>query len=231
MSSQIRPIIASFAPSVAAAPQVIPMSAAPNAEYLHLFPVPFVRRVWTENAELNSLLRLKILAHARQSRGEHKSNAGGWHSETGLLEFLEELREPLVRQMLALAEEATRQVLAEAGAAPLAVQWGFQAWANISRGGDSHAAHTHAGSTWSGVYYVDAGETEDLHSAHLEIIDPCLGRSNTFMPFALPSSVGIRPEPGLMVLFPSYVPHAVHVQKGSGTRISIAFNLRKEPFP
>ncbi len=207
------------------------MSAAPNAAYLHLFPVPFMRHVWAENTELNNQLRLKILARSRQSRGEQKSNAGGWHSETGLLEFLEELREPLVRQMITLADEATRRVLAEAGAPPMPAQWGFQAWANISRGGDSHAAHTHPGSTWSGVYYVDAGETEDRESAQLEIIDPCLGRTNTFMSFALPSSIGVRPEAGLMVLFPSYVPHAVHVQKGSGTRISIAFNLRKEPFP
>ena len=65
----------------------------------------------------------------------------------------------------------------------------------------------------------------------LEIIDPSLARSNTFFPFLLPSSVGIRPEAGLMILFPSYVAHSVHVQKGSGTRISVAFNVRKEPFP
>jgi uncharacterized protein (TIGR02466 family) len=207
------------------------MSAAPPAAYLHLFPVPFMRHVWTENVELNNLLRLKILACSRQSRGEKKSNAGGWHSQTGLLEFLEELREPLVKQMIALADEATRHVLAEAGSPPMSVQWGFQAWANVSRGGDSHAAHTHPGATWSGVYYVDAGETDARESAELEIMDPCLARTTTFLSFALPSSIGVRPEPGLMVLFPSYVPHAVHVQKGNGTRISIAFNLRKEPFP
>ncbi len=33
-----------------------------------------------------------------------------------------------------------------------------------------------------------------------------------------------------MVLFPSYVAHTVHAQR-SGTRLSIAFNVRKEPFP
>jgi hypothetical protein len=48
---------------------------------------------------------------------------------------------------------------------------------------------------------------------------------------ALPSSVTIHPRPGLMVLFPSYVPHMVFPHDGSGTRIPVAFNLRKEPFP
>ncbi len=207
------------------------MSTVQSASYSHLFPVPFMTHRWAGNSELNNDLRLKILAHSRQSRGENKSNAGGWHSETGQLEFLQEAREPLIRQMSELVEEATRRVLAEAGTPPLPITWTFQAWANISRGGDSHAAHTHPGATWSGVYYVDAGETGTGASAELELADPCLGRSNTFLPFLLPSSVGVRPEAGLMVLFPSYVPHAVQVQKGSGTRISIAFNFRKESFP
>jgi hypothetical protein len=34
-----------------------------------------------------------------------------------------------------------------------------------------------------------------------------------------------------MILFPSYVPHAVPPHRGAGTRISIAFNVRREPFP
>jgi hypothetical protein len=34
-----------------------------------------------------------------------------------------------------------------------------------------------------------------------------------------------------MVLFPSYVPHAVTPHQGARERISIAFNLRREPFP
>ncbi len=34
-----------------------------------------------------------------------------------------------------------------------------------------------------------------------------------------------------MVLFPSYLPHMVVVHQGKRPRISIAFNLRKEPYP
>ena len=32
-------------------------------------------------------------------------------------------------------------------------------------------------------------------------------------------------------VFPSYLPHMVYVHQGKRPRISIAFNLRKEPFP
>ena len=47
----------------------------------------------------------------------------------------------------------------------------------------------------------------------------------------LNSSYTVRPEPGLMVLFPSYMPHMVLPHQGGRERVSIAFNLRKEPYP
>ena len=200
--------------------------------YTRLFCVPFLTHDWTENEELNTELRLRILAYSRQSRGEKKSNVGGWHSETGQLEFLGDARLALIQQMHALTQEATSKVLAEAASPQVPIQFVLQAWANISRGGDSHASHTHPGATWSGVYYVDAGEsTNGDGGAPLELVDPCPGRTNTFLSFLLPTSVQVRPRAGLMVLFPGYLSHAVHAHKGSGTRISIAFNFRKEPFP
>jgi hypothetical protein len=39
------------------------------------------------------------------------------------------------------------------------------------------------------------------------------------------SAQTIRPKPGLMVLFPSFLLHAVRPYRGQGLRISIAFNL------
>jgi hypothetical protein len=53
----------------------------------------------------------------------------------------------------------------------------------------------------------------------------------SFLPNLLPSSVTLRPKPGMMVLFPSYLPHMVFPYQGGSQRISIAFNLRKEPYP
>ena len=201
------------------------------ATYVRLFSVPFLTHDWKENEQLNTELRLRILAHSRQSRGEQKSNVGGWHSETGQLEFLGDVRGVLIQQMHALTQEATTRVISETGSTSEPIQFVLQAWANISRGGDSHAPHTHPGATWSGVYYVDAGESANGESAPLELVDPCLGRTNTFLPFLLPSSVSVRPRAGLMVLFPGFLTHAVHAHKGGSARISIAFNFRKEPFP
>ena len=45
------------------------------------------------------------------------------------------------------------------------------------------------------------------------------------------TNILFKPDPGLMVLFPSYVPHVVLPHQGDRERISIAFNVRKDPFP
>ena len=37
----------------------------------------------------------------------------------------------------------------------------------------------------------------------------------------------VRPETGLFVFFPSWMPHSVKPYTGEGTRISIAFNLAR----
>ncbi len=65
----------------------------------------------------------------------------------------------------------------------------------------------------------------------IQLFDPDPARTNLFFPELLASSVTFKPEPGLMILFPSYVPHAVPPHGGDNPRISVAFNARREPFP
>jgi hypothetical protein len=82
------------------------------------------------------------------------------------------------------------------------------------------------------VYYVDHGASDPrAEGAALRLSDPCPPRTNLFFPELLTSDFQVYPVPGLMVLFPSYVPHAVAPHQGDRPRISIAFNGRKEPFP
>jgi hypothetical protein len=115
-----------------------------------------------------------------------------------------------------MIEEATRRLYAEFCRPPQPTSWIFSARANMNRRGDFNEVHTHPGATWSGVYYVDHGEYP--------------ARTNIFFPELSTSNVLFKPEPGLMILFPSYVPHAVPPHRGDRERISVAFNVRREPF-
>jgi uncharacterized protein (TIGR02466 family) len=202
------------------------------AAFLHLFPSPFMGFVWPDGAELNEELRARILEHASASEGALKTNVGGWHSETGQLEFCGAAGRRLVRHIYEMADEATRRTLAEQREPPRAMRWTLAAWANVNPSGGFNRMHTHPGSTWSGTYYVDTGAPADAEKGTpLNFFDPCQGRANTFLQPMVNSSYTIRPEPGLMVLFPSYMPHMVLPHQGERERISIAFNLRKEPYP
>ena len=102
------------------------------------------------------------------------------------------------------------------------------AWANISRNTNYHRLHNHPGSAWSGTYYVSVGTPAPAHplSGVLELLDP---RPFTEMVTTPGSPFGqravVRPEPGLMVLFPSWLYHFVNPFYGEGERISIAFNV------
>jgi uncharacterized protein (TIGR02466 family) len=135
-----------------------------------------------------------------------------------------------------MADEATRRTLAELpptrGMPRWTIRWVLHAWANANGPGDFTQYHAHPGSTWSGTYYVDPGAPGDVREGTpLHLFDPCPSRANTFLQPIVPNRQSVRPEAGMMVLFPGYVPHMVLPHQGERLRISIAFNLRKEPFP
>lgn len=207
------------------------MNELAEIKFTNLFATPLVAHVWSDASELNDELRPRILAYERENSGQQKTNVGGWHSETGQLEFCGDAGRRLIRHMYEMADEATRRVLAEYGQTARPMRWTLYAWVNINRAGDFNRVHTHPGATWSGTYYVDTGDPESEGGTPIQLIDPCQGRANTFLPQLAGTNALQRPEPGLMILFPSYVPHMVFAHRGSRPRISIAFNVRKEPFP
>ncbi|HVZ09241.1 TIGR02466 family protein [Rhodopila sp.] len=197
-----------------------------------LFASPVLEHVWADAAALNVALRERILAHARHDPGTQQTNIGGWHSAVGRLDFCGEAGMRLIEHMGAMTEEATRRLYAVHGGGRGSVSWALSAWANVSWKGHSNGVHTHPGATWSGVYYVDDGDcAPGADDTAIHLLDPNAARSNVFFPELSCQPVRFRPQPGLMILFPSYVPHHVPPHTGDRPRISIAFNVRKEPFP
>jgi hypothetical protein len=78
------------------------------------------------------------------------------------------------------------------------------------------------------VYYVDAGtnETDRSLSGVLEFLDPRSGVEAVTAPgdpYGEP--VRVRPEAGLIVIFPSWLYHWVHPYSGSAPRIAVSFNV------
>lgn len=101
-------------------------------------------------------------------------------------------------------------------------------WTNVLSGGGHQSLHSHANSFISGVIYLS-----NIHdSAHTVFHDSMGGRdfvfSNTHAtsavtPYNSDRWVASDCRRGDMILFPSYMLHAVPENKG-GRRISVAFN-------
>lgn len=197
-----------------------------------LFATPVAAIGLPDPEARNARLRQLILARREQFPSIQSSNAGGWHSARDLADW----GGADVAEILALAQSAATQLTADRFGKPVRPDWVTQAWANVNGPGDANIAHYHAGSFWSGTYYVaDGGCAADPSlGGAFEMIDPRGAAPAMYAPtlrFAgedgqsAGSGETILPKPGLLFLFPSWLYHQVRPYRGTELRISIAFNL------
>ena len=99
-------------------------------------------------------------------------------------------------------------------------------WANINRQGHAHTMHTHPNNYLSGVYYVRVpansgrivfGDPRPAASA----ITPTLAENTTFNS----NEMHFEPQEGKLLIFNSWLPHFVEVNRSEEERVSIAFNV------
>jgi uncharacterized protein (TIGR02466 family) len=193
-------------------------------EVVAAFPT-LIGRFHVPDAEaLNERLRGIILAEEAEYASLGRSSVGGWH---GRPDFLAR-PDPMVSAFTAWLNWALRRMI-EATAGPNRFQGALSvsAWAAICRAGAYHAPHSHPDSAWSGVYYVDAGTAvrDRPLSGVLEFLDPRAGVEAVTAPgdpYGEPFRV--RPQAGLLVVFPSWLFHWVHPYAGETPRIAISFN-------
>jgi uncharacterized protein (TIGR02466 family) len=206
------------------------MSEPGETELSYVFPVPIVRRRWSDSNALNTALRELILRQTAGTKGVAISNVGGWHSPKNL----HERRESCVRDLVDRIEEMARDLVRETVCDPTAAHlsgWEIEAWANVNRRGDYNAAHIHEPKfIWSGVYYVDPGDAEPA-SGCIKFEDRSgVAKEIVHNPDPFEREVAVKPEAGLMLMFPVTLFHYVEPYLGQSPRISIAFNLANAGF-
>jgi uncharacterized protein (TIGR02466 family) len=104
-------------------------------------------------------------------------------------------------------------------------QFGINIWGTILDTGGHQAPHIHTSGKISGVYYVELPTTLGNGAADdagwIEF-----GRPREEQMSALePPTWKVKPEEGLLVLFPSYAYHRTIPFAGGGQRISLAFDV------
>ena len=197
-----------------------------------LFATPVAAVEMPGADRLNPQLAQTILKRRSETRSVQASNAGGWHSDRDILTWG---GEP-VRQIIDVAKGVATRLTADRDGKPLQPVWTVQAWANVNGPGDSNICHYHPGSVWSGTYYVEDGgcASDPALGGEFEMLDPRGPGPGMYAPtlkFAgedgasVGSAETIRPRPGLLFIFPSWLYHQVRTYRGTELRISIAFNF------
>jgi uncharacterized protein (TIGR02466 family) len=188
----------------------------------YIFPTPIFRYVLQNAAALNDQLRGVILERERATPSASKSNQGGWQSQPDLFQWGEPGIAALGRLVRSAINIATESIQVPSS---LKLEFRLHGWAAVNRKGHYNTAHVHPGSTWSGTYYVDAGdETPEAPGAVLEFLHPITAAAMSFFEGVLPSARLVRPQSGMIILFPSYLQHSVRVYGGERPRICVAFN-------
>lgn len=98
-------------------------------------------------------------------------------------------------------------------------------WLNVYDHENAQEIHVHPNNVISGIYYPKApnncGELL-IHSPYGDVmLDPPMTKRNQFNNVVKT----IKPRPGMMVLFRSFVRHSVKPNKSNERRVSVAFNL------
>jgi uncharacterized protein (TIGR02466 family) len=197
----------------------------------NIFPIPIYRKNYSK--EILNDLDLFIKSNSFEPTQKINSTKGGFQSNE---EFLNQ-REPVILRLREIIFSSLTEYFPSYYSAQTKKQyeglkfdfdlWG---WLTVLDTGGFNSPHIHPRSTISGVFYVSVPtavlrNSQNDCSGWLGFIDP---RENSQI-WPLPGHINhlfIPPEPGSLILFPSYLSHFVPPYSGEGKRVAIAFNLR-----
>ncbi len=202
---------------------------APKVIVRDLFATPIVVCEWPRTERLNGELRKAIMARYESSPGLVSSNRKGWHSKFDMHKWPEPCVAELMEMVKAAASNMSAHLVGGADKKYLD-NWQIKScWSNINPPGGYNQPHNHiAGNTLlSGFYYVDLGGCEERGYAGRTIFQDRSGIALPARPDGDPLAreYAVVPKPGVMALFPAAQMHYVEPYRGSGLRISVAFNL------
>jgi len=170
-------------------------------------------------------LRGNILKEVRKwikkDSGIVRSNMGGWHSKI--------THEGALGSLIHIIADEYAPIFAKAMGWQLKDRKFFSegAWANVNPPGASNISHVHSNSDLSAIYYV---ETHGPEQGPLIFCDPRAGAVQSHPLIEETNYINAEtiervPQDHDLVIFPSWLPHRVALNKSKKRRISVAVNF------
>ena len=194
-----------------------------------LFPTQF----WTAelNENIEQLLNEAYLIRKNDKDGVRKSNSGfqGYHSKD--ITDLNNL--PGTNQLLGQIINIVNAIHQMSRQGELKLT---NFWININGKGSSNTPHTHSGLTYSGVFFIKVpkemrggrflfyrnfNEADFISTAYMGHFKEGYQMKGYDYPINT-----ILPKENMLVVFPSWVPHAVETNLSDEERISLSFNFK-----
>lgn len=200
------------------------MDMISQTKFEKLFSTPLLRFNVDDAEALNAELLVEGVRLRFETESVSKSNRGGWHSAGNLFDNEAPCIQLLKSAATSAVLTATQKIGAKADMTALGLK--MFAWMNANPLGGFNAPHTHPGAHWSGVYYVAQPDVEIGSSGKIEFLDPRSDLPNwrLLQAPAFSAKKTIRPAPGELILFPSYLVHWVYPNETDEERVTIAFN-------
>ena len=193
---------------------------------MHLF---FSTPIWASKINNYEEINIQMFEYIsslqkKDPLGVLKSNFKGWHSQNFDMKneqprkFIESIKNNINLAINDMGWDLTSQSAKVSGI-----------WAIINEKDAWNQKHHHSNSDLSAAYYVSApkncGDIVFYDPRPAPVHNHPIAKS----PNKLNATVNsITPEPGMLVLFPSYLEHSVNPNKSEEKRIVISFNLGLE---
>ena len=189
-----------------------------------LFPVPIFHYKIKNFKEINQELLNYILELQKKDKiGNNRSNRGGWHSpnfdlvnEGPPINFINEFKDFLKN---IITNEFGWEYLPNK-------QRIVAMWAIINKKNSYNVMHNHQNCYLSSAYYVKKPQ----NSGDITFFDPTEAKTYRFPEKERNTNystqtVTIKPEEGDLLIFPSYLYHAVEINSSNEDRVVISFNI------
>jgi len=164
------------------------------------------------------------------------ANKGGqqWESEFDLFASLK----PEIQELASFCDQGVRHMVKataqEEALADSRISVVSESWFHVTGHGGYVGVHDHGSCSWCGVYYVQAGDTDDPdnpYSGMTKFYDPRRTTNsiyeNRYDPgLMLERPMYIKPRDGMLILFPNYLLHEQTPYFGTRERIMVGENYR-----
>jgi hypothetical protein len=200
--------------------------AASKPQIRSLFATPVCIHFHPVAQEINAELKPLILARA-------DGNAGNWRSDKDFESWSGVQGQTLFRMLRDLADGLTQP----RSGGRTSVEWKVSAAASVRGKGEYVEMSARPGWLWSGVYYIDDGyhkaDDESLGGA-CELADPRGVLPAMIAPqfaYRMPDGLTaggreiVRPQSGMIILHPSWLPRGESRFEGADKRITVEFDM------